>query len=125
PYTVGGLRLDTVNATINGLSTNSARDSAGLWGYQAFTTNVINPDLVGEVRLIIAPVDAELGRGNAQFQIQTRSGTNRFAGSAVLDIQNSAMNANTWANNRTTTVKDGKTVWAPTRANWYNLQQYT
>lgn len=123
--TVGGLGLDTVNATINGLSTNSSRDAAQFWGYQTFTTNVINPDLVGEVRLIIAPVDAELGRGNAQFQIQTRGGTNRYGGSAVLDIQNSALNANSWANNRTTAVVDGKTVWAPTRANWYNLQQYT
>src|SRR5436190_2846649 len=123
--TVGGLGLDTVNATINGLSTNSSRDAAQFWGYQTFTTNVINPDLVGEVRLIIAPVDAELGRGNAQFQIQTRGGTNQFHGSGVLDIQNSALNSNTWANNRTTAVVNGKTVWSPTRANWYNLQQYT
>src|SRR5215831_17197702 len=89
-YTVGGLGLDT------------------------FTTNVINPDMVGEVRLIIAPVDAELGRGNAQFQIQTRSGTNKFAGSAVINARNSALDANTWANNK-----------AGTRPNWYNIQQYT
>jgi len=30
--TVGGLSLDTVNATIDGLSTVSSRDSASLWG---------------------------------------------------------------------------------------------
>jgi hypothetical protein len=113
-YTVGGLGLDTVNTTINGLSTNSARDAAQFWGYQTFTTNVINPDMIGEVRLIIAPVDAELGRGNAQFQIQTRSGTNKLAGSAVIDARNSALDANSWANNK-----------AGTRPNWYNLQQYT
>jgi hypothetical protein len=113
-YTVGGLGLDTVNTTINGLSTNSARDSAGFWGYQTFTTNVINPDMIGEVRLIIAPVDAELGRGNAQFQIQTRSGTNKITGSAVINARNSALDANSWANNK-----------AGTRPNWYNLEQYT
>jgi hypothetical protein len=79
-YTIGGLGLDSVNTTINGLSTNSARDAAQFWGYQAFTTNVINPDLVGEVRLIIAPVDAELGRGNEKFQIQTKGGKNKFSG---------------------------------------------
>src|SRR4030095_14384932 len=32
--------------------------------------------LVGEVRLIVPPVDAELGRGNSQVQIRTRSGSN-------------------------------------------------
>ena len=32
------------------------------------SATVINPDLVGEVRLIVAPVDAELGRGNGAVQ---------------------------------------------------------
>src|SRR4029079_14766057 len=40
----------------------------------------INPDLVGEVRGILGPVDAELGRVNGQIQITTRSGTSTFAG---------------------------------------------
>ena len=44
---------------------------------------VINPDLVGEVRTTNAPVDAELGRGNGQIQITTRSGSNVFAGGAA------------------------------------------
>jgi len=34
---------------------------------------VINPDLVGEVRMILTPVDAELGRGNSQIQMSTQS----------------------------------------------------
>jgi len=33
---------------------------------------VINPDLIGEVRLILQPVDAELGRGNSQIAMTTR-----------------------------------------------------
>ena len=46
-------------------------------GSSSFSNStVINPDLVGEIRLITPPVDAELGRGNGQVQIQTRSGTN-------------------------------------------------
>src|SRR5204863_8536669 len=94
--TVGGLSLDTVNATINGLSTVSSRDSASLWGRQVMTTNVINTDLVGEIRLILSPVDAELGRGNSQIQIQTKSGTNKYTGSAAWNVQNTALNANTW-----------------------------
>ena len=47
--TVGGLGLDTVNATINGLSTNSSRDAAQFWGYQTFTTTVVNPTRPSEM----------------------------------------------------------------------------
>ena len=115
--TIGGLNLDYTNTTINGLSTVSSRDSASLWGRQVMTTNVINPDLVGEVRLILSPVDAELGRGNSQVQIQTRSGTNKYTGAAVWNVQNTALNANTWANKRNPGT--------PTPPDWYNLNQLT
>ena len=115
--TIGGLNLDYTNTTIDGHSTVSSRDSASLWGRQVMTTNVINPDLVGEVRLILSPVDAELGRGNSQIQIQTRSGTNKFGGAAVWNVQNTALNANTWANKR----NPGE----PTQPDWYNLHQLT
>ncbi|HEX5000600.1 MAG TPA: TonB-dependent receptor [Terriglobia bacterium] len=112
--TVGGLGLDVMNTTINGVSTNSARDSASLWGPQVLTTNVINPDLVSEIRLILAPVDAELGRGNSQVQIQTRSGTNKLGGTFTWNVQNSATDANTWDRNRLGQQPD-----------WYNLNQLT
>ncbi len=39
----------------------------------ASTATVINPDLVGEIRIIGAPVDTELGRANGQVQITTRN----------------------------------------------------
>src|SRR5262249_23651722 len=64
------------------------------------SATVINPDLVGEIRLIVAPVDAEFGRGNGAVQITTRSGTNQLHGAGVWSIQNSALNANSWSNNR-------------------------
>jgi hypothetical protein len=64
------------------------------------SATVINPDLVGEIRLVVSPVDAELGRGNGAVQITTRSGTNQFHGAGVWSIQNSATNANSWSNNR-------------------------
>src|SRR5215475_658273 len=115
--TVGGMSLDTVNTTINGLSSVSSRDSASLWGRQTMTTAVVNPDLVGEMKLVTTPVDAELGRGNAQVQIQTRSGTNQFRGSGVWNNQNSALNANSWVNN--------SNAGAAVKPNWYNLNQLT
>jgi len=113
---VGGLSLDYVNTTINGLSTVSTRDAPSSWGRQVLTSNVINPDLVAGIRLVLSPVDAELGRGNSQVQIETRSGTNKYAGSLVWNVQNSALNANSWENKRTPT---------PTEPEWYNLHQIT
>jgi hypothetical protein len=39
----------------------------------------------------------ELGRGNGQVIITTRSGTNKYSGSVVYNITNSGLNPNTWA----------------------------
>jgi hypothetical protein len=36
-----------------------------------YSATTINPDLVGEIRLILAPVDAEMGRGNGAIQYST------------------------------------------------------
>lgn len=118
---VGGLGLNTVNATIDGLSTNSPRNFAELFGKATLTTTIINPDLVSEIRLILAPVDAELGHGNSQVQIHTRSGTNTYRGSIVWNVQNSAFSANTWDNNNN--IANGR--WAPTPLPWTNRHQIT
>ena len=115
--TIGGLNLDYTNTTINGLSTVNTRGSASFWGREVMSTNLINPDLVGEIRLILSPVDAELGRGNSQIQITTRSGTSKYTGSVVWNVQNSALNANTWANKRNPGPE--------TKPDWYNLNQIT
>ncbi|PYS36434.1 MAG: hypothetical protein DMG14_24405, partial [Acidobacteria bacterium] len=113
---------DSKLAGVSAANVNIQRDgvdasAAGRWpaGIQAAT--IINPDLVGEVRMILSPVDAELGRGNAQIQVQTRSGTNKFRGAAVWNIRNSALDPNTWANNRVQPK--------PALRNWTNLNQYT
>src|SRR5215468_8470928 len=91
-----GVAAGNINVQRDGIPITGGRWPTGL---QPATT--INPDLVGEVRMILAPVDAELGRGSGQFQIQTRSGTNEFHGGAVWDAQNSALDANSWINNQT------------------------
>jgi hypothetical protein len=114
--TFAGAPASTLNTVRDGISVSDGRFNNGL-----FATTTINPDLVGEVRLILTPVDAELGRGNAQVQITTRSGTNRFAGSAVWNIRNSALDPNTWANNRQIDPQTGK---APQR-DWTNDNDYT
>ena len=114
--TFAGAAASTLNTVRDGISVSDGRFNNGL-----FATTTINPDLVGEVRLILTPVDAELGRGNAQVQITTRSGTNRFAGTAVWNIRNSALDPNTWANNRQIDPQTGK---APER-DWTNDNEYT
>src|SRR6185369_16528673 len=67
----------------------------------------MSPDLIGEVRFVVAPVDAEMGRGNGQFQFLTRSGSNEFHGAGVWTARNTAFDANTWANNRAVDPKTG------------------
>ncbi len=91
--------------------------AAGRWPSGIQGATIMNPDLIGEVRMILAPVDAEVGRGNSQIQVQTRSGTNQFHGAAVWNVRNSALDPNTWANNRVQPV--------PATRDWTNLNQYT
>jgi len=81
-------------------------------------------------------VDVELGRGNGSIQYTTRSGTNKFTGSAVWTFRNTALDPNTWQNNRSQTIPvtasaDTKALAAQGKAdlalqpNWTNTQQGT
>jgi hypothetical protein len=116
--TMAGAASSTINTVRDGLSVTDGRFPNG-----AFATTVLNPDMVGEVRMILTPVDAEMGRGNGQVQITTRSGTNRYTGSAVWNIRNSALNANTWDRNNDIDPKTG--LWKPTVPDWQNQNQLT
>src|SRR5215469_6168713 len=79
--TIGGLYMDTLNATRDGMTTVDARFDYQTYGRNVLSPTTLLPDLVGEVRLVLSPADAEFGRGNAQMQISTRSGTNKYNGS--------------------------------------------
>src|SRR5437016_12000836 len=92
-YFAGG-RLSAVNTTRDGFVVSDGRYNHG-----AFSVTYTSPDLVEEVRVITAPVDAEMGRGSGQVQMVTRSGTNEYRGSAFWTNRNSALYANTWFNN--------------------------
>jgi hypothetical protein len=109
---------DTRFAGVSAMSVNISRDGIPVqdqrWPTGISGSTVVHPDLVGEMQIILAPVDAEMGRGNGQVQITTRSGGNAFHGAAVWDVQNSALDANTWTNNRSGVIPD-----------WRNKQQYT
>jgi hypothetical protein len=112
-----GLPTNTINTTRDGLSVTDTRNNV-LSG-----TTTMNPDLIGEIRVILSPVDAEFGRGNGQVQVLTRSGTNQFRGSAVWNLRNTALSANSWVNNRNRDALTGQ--WSPTPIDWRNSNQYT
>jgi hypothetical protein len=93
-YMAGG-RLGDVNSTRDGINVNDGRYENGAW------STVFSPsDMVEEVKVIVAPVDAETSRGSGQVQMITRSGTNQFRGSAYWSNHNSALDANDWFNNQ-------------------------
>ena len=112
-----GITTGMVNTVRDGLSVQEGRYAAGVG-----STTLMNPDMVGEFRVILAPVDAEMGRGNGQVQIVTRSGTNALHGSAVWSVRNSAMDANTWSNNKQVDITG---AWKPTVPTWINRHQAT
>src|SRR5438045_2847876 len=96
-----GGRLTQLNTTRDGIPVSDGRYDTG-----AATTTYVSPDLVDEVRVIVAPADAEMGRGSGQIQMSTRSGTNELHGSVFWVNRNSKLNANSWNNNFQGAKKD-------------------
>ena len=86
--TIAGVTANNINITRDGISVNEIRYNSGLTSPAR-----LNPDLVGEFKMIMSPVDAELGRGAGQVQMTTRSGTNAFRGSGVWNVQNTALDS--------------------------------
>ncbi|PYS34610.1 MAG: hypothetical protein DMG14_29050, partial [Acidobacteria bacterium] len=98
-----GARSVAVNTVRDGVPVSDGRYDVGV-----SASTYVSPDLVEEVRIIVAPADAEMGRGSGQVQMATRSGTNQFRGSVFLSNRNSALSANSWGNNFRGVGKDYK-----------------
>jgi len=97
-----------VGMSMDGVTMNTQRYTQGLT-----TSFFINPDLVDEMRVVVAPVDVE-GRGAAQIQMRGRTGTNQFRGAATWNVRNSKLNAASWNDNR-----------LGTNPIWFNRHQST
>jgi hypothetical protein len=108
--TIAGVSIANLNIQRDGVDVSDVRYPAGI-----HAPTQINPDLVGEFRMITAPVDAEMGRGNSQIQVLTKSGNNAYHGGVVWEVQNSALDSTQWSLNKS----------VPKLVNWRNIHQYT
>jgi len=95
--TVNGLPQGFVNVTIDGVNT---QDNAPKTNDGFFSFVMARLDAIEEVSVTTAAQGAESAQGAVQVKFVTRSGTNRFTGSAYEYYQRDKLNANTWFNIR-------------------------
>src|SRR3990172_281506 len=92
---VNGARDRSWNYTLDGIDNNES--SAGGSSFAPLRTN---PDSIAEFRVLTGNVTAELGRNSGgQVTMVTRSGSNRFSGTAYYFDRRPQYNANEWENN--------------------------
>jgi Carboxypeptidase regulatory-like domain/TonB dependent receptor-like, beta-barrel len=96
---VNGERARALNVTVNGInaSDNFNKSERSLLTGPAIPVTV---ESVGEFQVTTELATAEYGRGGAQVNAITASGTNRFRGSLFYFHRNTALNANSFFNNR-------------------------
>lgn len=88
-FNAAGNREQSNNFTLDGVDINNAVDN--YLGYS------VNRDALQEFRIITGNGNAEYGNANGgQVVMVTKSGTNKYHGSASVQFQNTLMNANSW-----------------------------
>jgi Carboxypeptidase regulatory-like domain len=86
-YSIGGLRGEYTNFTIDGVTSNS-----GLYGGQSGPQTEESFEAVSEVKLMASNNSAEF-TNVATVIVSSRSGTNQFHGTAFYDQENNALDA--------------------------------
>jgi hypothetical protein len=94
---VNGTRTTSTSLTFNGVDATNLTTNEG-----SFSDNISPaPETLAEVKLQTSLYDASTGRsGGGNFQLITKSGGNRFNGSAYYYLQNEKFNANDYFFNR-------------------------
>ena len=96
--TINGLPESYINLTLDGISNN---DTFNKNGDGFFSPVRPRQDAVEAVTVTTAVGSAEVGgHGGATINFVTRSGTNRFAGSAYDYFRDKSLNSNYWFNER-------------------------
>ena len=101
--TIAGLPSGAINITIDGVNTQdnnnrSATTSAGCGFFSLISPRL---DAVEEVTVQTAAQSADSGgQGGVQIKFTTKSGTNKYQGSAYYYLREPRFNSNYWFNNR-------------------------
>jgi hypothetical protein len=98
---VNGSRTDALNATLDGINILDNYINETIQNVEIS----LSTDRIEELRVVTSPVDAEFGRGSAQVMAVSRAGTNKLHGAVYNYLRNDALNANSWANNRSAVPK--------------------
>jgi hypothetical protein len=93
-FTINGSRSDENNITVDGATAIRTRSSGAIVGIQ-------NVDTIQEVQVLTGDYLPEYGRASGgQIRMVTKSGTNRFSGSAGFYYRDDKLQANTWTRNK-------------------------
>ena len=109
--TFAGVPASGVSIMRDGIAVNEVRYSSGI-----ATPSRMNTEIIGEIKLILSPVDAELGGGSAHIITTSRSGANNLRGTGVWNIQNTALDSVEWE----IKARDHNDI-----PDWRNLHNYT
>jgi hypothetical protein len=93
-FTINGSRSDENNITVDGATAIRTRSSGAIVGVQ-------NVDAIQEVQVLTGNYLPEYGRASGgQIRMVTKSGTNRFSGSAGFYYRDDKLQANTFDRNK-------------------------
>ncbi len=106
-FSINGNRTVANNLTVDGVnaSDNFLKTPANV----TLPVIPVSVESIGEFRVTTSLPSAEFGRGSAQINAITASGTNRFRGSIFQFHRNTAFNANNFFNN-STILENGESV---------------
>lgn len=107
-FSINGNRTVANNITVDGVnaSDNFLKTPANV----TLPVIPVSVESVGEFRVTTALPSAEFGRGTAQVNAITASGTNQLRGSLFEFHRNTVFNANTFFNNSTVNPDTGQTL---------------
>ncbi|PYR39426.1 MAG: TonB-dependent receptor, partial [Acidobacteria bacterium] len=99
-FNINGSRTDENNITIDGATAIRTRSSGAIVGIQ-------NVDAIQEVQVLTGDYMPEYGRASGgQIRMVTKSGGNRFSGTASFFYRDESLQANTWTRNHSANLSD-------------------
>ncbi len=94
-FNINGSRSDENNITVDGATAVRTRSTGAIIGIQ-------NVDAIQEVQVLTANYMPEYGRSSGgQIRFVTKSGSNRYSGSASFFYRDESLQANSWSRNAT------------------------